>query len=240
MIKMLLEHIDQSSDEHQKQREQQLQQQQVQLQSQNDECDLCIAFQEAYDKILIEKDQLVQVLNSIENENQNLLKSNTQTTQFIEKLEMQIQMNECNRQKIEEQLEASQKIVAAIQSENLTNKLTIDGLKLTIAKNAIELNDMQDEIDKLNERMKKIANDYADEFQSLCHGIQYIFNGNQQRKFLKRYCDAVLDKNSQQTPINDSSENQATDSNKNECQTIVPYCGNIDSWDYIMVPVIKK
>lgn len=240
MIKMLLEHIDRSSDEHQKQREQQLQQQQVQLQSQNDECDLCIAFQEAYDKILIEKDQLAQVLNSIENENQNLLKSNTQTTQFIEKLEMQIQMNECNRQKIEEQLETSQKIVAAIQSENLTNKLTIDGLKLTIAKNAIELNDMQDEIDKLNEQMKKLANNYADEFQSLCHGIQYIFNGNQQRKFLKRYCDAVVDNTSQQTPINDSSTNHASDPNKNECQTIVPYCGNIDSWDYIMVPVIKK
>lgn len=233
---MLLEHIDHSSDEQQQKQKQQ----QCQQQSQNDECDLCIAFQEAYDKILIEKDQLAQVLNSIESENHKLSQSNTETSKIVEELEMQIRANEFNMRHIQEQLETSQKIIAAIQSENSTNKHTIDELKLTISKNAIELNDMHDEIGKLNQQMEKMTSHYASEFQQLCHGIQYIFNGNQQQKFLKRYCDSLIQKCQQ---MNDSSTNQKNanaNANANECQAIVPYCGSIDSWDYIMVPVIKK
>lgn len=237
MIKMLLEHIDgKSSDEQQTQQ----QQQQHLQQSQSDECELCIAFQEAYDKMATEKDQLAQVLNSIENENQSLSKRNTQTLKTIEELEMQIQSNEFQREQIEEKLRTSEKIVAAIQSQNVSNQHIIDDLNLTISKNAIQLNDLRDEAHRLNERIKEITSDYASEFQQLCHGIQYIVDGKQQRKLLKRYCDAMVFDKCQQTPTNDSSTTPATDTNANECQAIVPYCGNIDSWDYIMVPVIKK
>lgn len=239
MIKMLLEHIDGKSSDEQQSRQQQ--QQQYLQQSQNDECELCISFQEAFDKMAIEKEQLAQVFNSIENENQSLLKSKAQTMKTIEDLEMQIQTNEFQRQQIEEKLGTSEKIVAAIQSQNVSNQHIIDDLKLTISKDAIQLNDMHDQVYKLNEQIKEITSGYATEFQQLCHGIQYIFNGNQQRKFLKRYCDAMVFDKCQQTPTNDSSTTKhETDINANECQAIVPYCGNIDSWDYIMVPVIRK
>lgn len=217
MIKILLEHIDNDSG---KQQEQQPQQ--------NEECDLCIAFQEAYDKIVIEKDQIVQVLNNIERENH-------QTSKLIEKLKMEIHENELNRGHIEEQLETSQKIVAAIQSENLANQRTIHDLKSTILKNDIALNQMQHHIYNLNEQIKTITVYRTAEFQQICRGILYISNGNQQRQFLKR-CRESSAKNGQ-TPFIDSYD--ATVTNTNECHSIVPYCGDIDSWEYIMVPVLK-
>lgn len=224
MIKILLEHIDNDSEKQQ--------QQQVQaLPQQNEECDLCIAFQEAYDNILTEKDQIVQVLNNIERENQNLSNNNQETSKIIEQFEMEIHANELDRQRIDDQLKTALQTVAALQSENLSNQRIINDLKSIILKDNVEMKDIVHQLNNLVEQVKA-------EIHQICHGLLYIFNGNQQRKFLKRYRESFA-KNCQ-TAINDSTANDTTATNTNEYKSIVPYCGDIDSWDYIMIPVLKK
>lgn len=88
MIKMLLEHIDNGMDEQQKQQHHQKQS------PSTVDCDLCIAFQEAYERILTEKEQLEQVLNSIERE---------KTTKIIETSNVQVQASESNQQQCAKQ-----------------------------------------------------------------------------------------------------------------------------------------
>lgn len=223
MIKILLEHIDNGPNGGQPK----------QQETPNEECDLCIAFQEAYDKILVEKDQIVQILNNIERENQNLIYCNQQTSKDIDKLEMQIQANEVYRQQIEIQLETAQKLIARIQCENSSNQRTINDLKSTISKNESELNGLRGQFHNLSEQMREMSSYYDAELQQIYHGIQCLFDGNQQRKFLKRYRQSSL-QNYQ------TAENDTTNPNTNLCRKIVPYCGDIDCWEYIMVPILKR
>lgn len=113
IIKMLLEHIDSSGSN---------EQQEKQLQP-IEECDLCITFQEAFERILSEKEQIVQVLNNIERENQDLVDSSHKTAKIIEKLEMQIQTYASNQQQFDEEqhTETSQKADASTQSDSSSN-----------------------------------------------------------------------------------------------------------------------
>lgn len=90
MIKMLLEHIDSGMDVQQKQ-----QQHQQNKSPSAVDCDLCIAFQEAYERILTEKEQLEQVLSSIEREKT--------TAKIAEKSNVQVQASESNQQQCAKQ-----------------------------------------------------------------------------------------------------------------------------------------
>lgn len=120
MIKILLEHIDSGSDEQQKKRPSP-----PPPPPTIEGCDLCIEFQEAYERILMEKEQIVEVLNSIERENQDLANNSQQTAKLIEKLELQIQANKSNQQQQladeEQHKETSQTADASAQSDNSSN-----------------------------------------------------------------------------------------------------------------------
>lgn len=114
MIKILLEHIENGSNEEHKHKQKQLQS--------SDGCDLCIVFQEAYERTLMEKEQIEQVLISIERENQKSADSKQQTVNIIDNNEVQIQATDTKQfEQKQNKEETPQPDDATPQSDNLSN-----------------------------------------------------------------------------------------------------------------------
>lgn len=216
-IKILLEHIEKGPD-----KEQQVQ-----------ECEFCKEFQEAYNDALTEKDLLAQTLGNIERENVNLLENNQRALNVIETLDLEVKANRHNLQEMEERLEKSEKFIATIQSENLFKQDLINNLKTTISKGELELQKMCTQLQNQNDKMNEMTEEtikHAAEFDQVCRGLRYIIHGNCQRRLIKQYRNHSVE----------NVELPTKECGTNECRAIVPYCGDIDSWAYMVIPILKK
>lgn len=141
MIKILLEHIEKP--EHQ---------------MQNHECDCCEMFQEALNNVQKEKDQMVQSLDTKERENENLFEEIERATKRIEELEMGMRASEHNMKDMKDRLDTSETSSAAIQSENVQRRDTIDYLKSSFSSYDDELKTLQEEKQDLTNELKEMTN----------------------------------------------------------------------------------
>lgn len=196
-----------------------------QCEKEEQECDNCKAFQEAYDNAEAEKDKISQILDNKEREHANLLRDNQCGLKRIGELEMTIRANEHNLRQLREKLEATETFTASIQTDMNINQEKMDNLIVCNANYGIELNAMQKQVEELDAKLKEMTIKHEDEVNKLCQDFQ---NGNYQ-KFRRHY-----------NRSHQIEQPQNNDANDNECLAIVPYCGNIDNWDYIMVPVLNN
>lgn len=201
-IKLLLEHIDTLPEKKDKR---------------DDECEFCKSILEAFDDLQDKKEFIELDLNNKTTECANLIAQNNNALKCIEELQIKIRASEHNLSDLNERLDASEKLTAALHSENLLK----DDI---IRENNIEGKIIRQQLHELTVRLKEIINKHTVMWQI----FQNNFKMNWPSKLLNMYRISQ--------GINWPHANE-----KIGCQAIAPFCGNIENWQYehIMIPMIK-
>lgn len=195
-IKLLLEHIDtlpEKTTQH------------------NDDCEFCKSILEAFDDSQTEKENLEQALNEKSKECTNLIEQNNAVLKHIEELQMKIQANEHKLVELNERLETSEHVTAAIQSENL----------------------MKDDIIRDHDIERKITNQQVHELSMQLNGTK-IENIGLCRMLQTIGCTGIW-------PLMLLHKQHGFNRFKKlriNCKDLVPFCGDIDNWEFIIIPVI--
>lgn len=209
---MLLEHIDTEPEKTSKS---------------SDECEYCKEILSALDDTQDEKEKMKQSLSEMRRENDILIADSESAKKRIEELDMKIKEDEHNFDELKEQLEISEKFAAAIQSDNLYKQHTIDVLKADIQNKKFELKTSNQQVEEVTAKLEAVSIKHAIEIHEIYVAIQTNFKGIWQRQLLKRHNKAF------RQYYNSKRGNSGS-------QELVPYCGNIDNWDYMMIPVLKN
>ncbi|XP_055323071.1 uncharacterized protein LOC129578456 isoform X2 [Sitodiplosis mosellana] len=182
----------------------------------DNDCEFCKSILEAFDDLQTEKEKFAQALNEKSKECANLIDQNNHALKCIEELQMKIKASEHDIYELNERLDALEHATAAIQSENLLK----DDI---IREYDIERKITNQRVQELTVQLKKITNEHTGMFrvlQTICKGIWPL-------KLLSMYgCSK---------PFKRLHANELMN-----CKAVVPFCGNIDNWEYIMIPVIKN
>lgn len=200
-IKLLLEHIDtlpEKKDER------------------DDECEFCKSILEAFDDLHAKKEIIELDVNNKTRECANLIAQNNNALRCIEEQQMKIRASEHNLSELNERLDASEKLMAAIHTENLVKD---DAIR----ENYIERKIIQQQLHELATQLKEIINEHTGMLQI----FQSTFKMAWQSKILNMY------------RISQGIKRQHANE-KIGCQALAPFCGNIENWDYMMIPMIKN
>lgn len=214
-IKILLEHIENGPVK----------------QKPDQECEFCKEFQEAYNDAMTEKDLMAQQLKIVERENGVLMENKQQALKVIAKLELEVRANGHNLQEMKEKMETLEGFTSAVQSNNLSMQDIINNLKETISHGEIELQEIVTQLQHSNDKMKQMRNEHREEMHLVYTGLQNIIHGNAQRRLIKHY---------RKQSVENVKMSMQKNTMINKCQDIVPFCGDIDSWDFFVIPILKN
>lgn len=213
-IKMLLEHIENGPEKTKT----------------VEECEFCKEFQEAYNDTLTEKDLLAQQLEHVEREKNDFMANNQDAMAVIAQLELDAKTDAHVIQEMEERMEALEKLITATKSENRSKQSMIDDLEAHVEHVHSISEEMRAKLQHLNDKMKEMTVAHQDEINLVYDGLQNIIHGNAQRRLIRQYRNQSVENVG--LPIEGNTLNQ--------CKAIVPYCGDIDSWNYIVIPILKN
>lgn len=200
-IKLLLEHIDTLPKKTTKP---------------NDDCEFCRSILEAFDDLQTEKEKLEQALNEKSKECANLIEQNKTVLKQIEGLQIKIEANEHNLLQLNERLDTSEQVTAAIQSENL----------------------MKDDIIRECDIERRSTNQKVHELSMQLNGTK-IESIGLWRMLQTIGCKGIwpLKLLNMHHGCNSFKELHANE--RIHLKDLVPFCGDIYDWDFIIIPVIK-
>lgn len=179
----------------------------------DDGCEFCKSILDAFDELQIEKQKTE--INAIEKarECDNLIAQNNNAKKRIEELQITIKANEDNLLELNERLDSLEKVMDEIQSENLRKNNMIRD-------NDIERKIIKQQVYELTTQLRDVTDKHTGMYQIL----QPILKGIWPLKLLK--ITAHLSQ-----PIKRSYVH---------CVSLAPFCGDIEHWEYMIIPVIKK
>lgn len=186
------------------------------------ECENCKVFCEAFDCAQKDNDEIRQSLNAQQHQNNALQENHDKALQRIEELEMTVRANEHNLKEIQERLETCEMLTAALEADVADKQDTIYDMKISIHASHNELDSMVKQVYDLNQQIDEMKTSHDIEINALCETFKC--KGNMHVQLLRRQANRA--------------EAEAQESN--DCKALVPYSGDIASWDYIMIPILKK
>lgn len=179
----------------------------------------------ALDSVLVENERLEQENHAKEHENANLRRMNGDLGSQLQELEEHIRVNDHNVRVLREQLEKVEKESIAHQWSISLKDNEIRELERTNRSKVTEMNILCDQIAQL----KHSCAGQAEEIKNIFSVCQSMIKQSFGTKMLQRL------KQSKKV-----SENAQQESQNNDIRSVVPFCGSIEEWDFMLVPVIKK
>lgn len=178
----------------------------------------------ALDSILDENERLQQENHAKEHENANLRMMNRDLGVQLQQIEEQIRVNDQNVRGLREQLEKVERESNAHQWSISLKDNEIQDLNRINQSKVTEMNILCDQITQLKlscaGQAKEVKNVFSVFQPMINYGIKQILQRLKQLKHL--------------------SENAQLESENNDIRSVVPFCGSIEEWDFMLVPVIKK
>ncbi|XP_031640241.1 E3 ubiquitin-protein ligase TRAIP-like [Contarinia nasturtii] len=183
------------------------------------ECDNCKDVLQAFDCAHTDMDRMAERLDEKEKENAILNANNENAVKRIDELEIQNRAHEHNLKELNERLDTSERIMASFQTDNIFKDDRIDNLNE-------KLEQTKQQVQELTNKLNDLKIERENEMNQICKTLKNDFNGNLPEKILRK-CTQIKYKANQTNDIND-------------CQSLVPYCGNVHEWEYMMIPVLKN
>lgn len=180
------------------------------------ECDNCKDVLQAFDCAHADMNKMAEDLGEKEKENATLKANNENAVKRIDELEMQNRAHEHNLRELNERFDTSERIIATFQSDNIFKDEQINNLNdvLQLRNRAV-----QELINQLN--VMKI--EHQNVINRICETHKIDFTHKILRKF-----------------VDQKSMQNSLPKDRNNCQALIPYTGNIAEWDYMMIPVLKN
>lgn len=179
----------------------------------------------ALDSILVENERLEQENYITKHENANLRKMNGDLGVQLQQLEEQIRVNDYNVRVLREQSEKVERESNAHQWSISLKDNKIRDLERINQSKVSEMNILCDQITEL----KLSYADQAEEIKNIFSMFQTMIKQNFGTKMLQRLKQPKK-----------AIEIAQQESQNSDIRSVVPFCGSIEEWDFMLVPFIKK
>lgn len=181
----------------------------------------------ALDQMLLENDQMKETCFGLQRDNDRLHRDFAEAMEEQDRTEARIKEADDRIKLLNEQLEKTEKLANGYQWEVVQRRNLIDDLEEKFRNSELEIVLLKDAIGNLQSQLKKKEVDHRKDMANYREVIGTICKQNIGQKLLR-----VLKTKSCSTECNGNDNSPSS-------QAVAPYCGLIQNWDFMIVPVLK-